>query len=446
MTDTEILMILGFIIFLLLCSAFFSGSETALMSASKPKLHKLEKEGDDHAKTVNHVTRKPERLLSTILLGNNLVNIGASALTTGLFIRLFGESGIAVATLVMTFLVLIFSEIIPKTIASRNPEKHAMWIAFPMSLIIFVLKPFTYFIQGIANLILRLIGIKANDGSNFDEDDVRGAIGLGLEEGVLEKGEHRMLDSILKLDEMTVEDVMVHRRDIEMLDASMPVEDIYKLLSTKPVHSRLPVWKDDSDNLIGILLVKDFFKAYYNYKERNKVFNIEDVIQDNYFIPENVLLSDQLVEFQSHRKHLALVVDEYGDIQGVVTLEDILEEIVGEIVDEHDVVKVTHRFEKDGSITVSGHFPVRDANREFGWELPEDEDAVTLSGLIIDHLERMPKLGEVFNFSGLAFKIVTKKNQSITKLRVKFLDVEEETSSSKSNKIREQESLKESTK
>ncbi|MFT7145078.1 MAG: Mg2+/Co2+ transporter CorB [Alphaproteobacteria bacterium] len=423
MNDPETLIILGFIFLLLLCSAFFSGSETALMSSSKPKLHEMEKDGNTKAARVNKLTADPEKLLSTILLGNNLVNISASALTTGLFIHLFGEGGIAAATLVMTFLVLIFSEIIPKTIASRSPVRHSMWLAFPMSILIFVLKPLTYCIQGIANFLLRLMGVKLKNCNNFDEDDVRGAIGMGLEEGVLEKGEHRMLDSVMKLDEMTVEDVMVHRRDIEMIDASVAVEELYRLLSTKPVHSRIPIWKDNKDNIIGILLIKDFFKAYYNYKECGEAFVLENVMKDNYFIPENVLLSDQLVEFQSHRKHLALVVDEYGDIQGVVTLEDILEEIVGEIIDEHDVVKITHRYEKDGSITVAGHFPVRDANREFDWHLPENEDAVTLSGLIIDQLGRMPELNETFELNGLEFKIIGHKNQSITQLCAKKIEL-----------------------
>ena len=178
MGDTEVLFTLGFIAFLLLFSAFFSGSETALMSSSKPKLHKMAKEGNAKAERVNKVTSDPERLLSTILLGNNLVNIGASALTTGVFIKLFGESGIAVATLIMTFLVLIFAEIIPKTLASRSPEKHSLWIAIPMNALLYILKPFTVFIQLIANGVLRLMGIKPNDSGNFDEDDVRGAIGM----------------------------------------------------------------------------------------------------------------------------------------------------------------------------------------------------------------------------------------------------------------------------
>lgn len=439
MGETETLVMLGFIILLLICSAFFSGSETALMSSSKPKLHKMEKEGNNKAARANKVTEDKEKLLSTILLGNNLVNIAASALTTGVFIELFGESGIAMATLIMTFLVLIFAEIIPKTVASRNPEKHSLWIAIPMSGLMVILRPFTKFIQAIANTLLRFIGQKPEESGNFDEDDVRGAIGMGLEEGVLEKGEHRMLDSVMKLDEMTVADVMVHRRDIDMLDANTPIEEIYRILSTKPVHSRLPLWKEDKDNIVGILHVKDFFKAHYNFKERGKNFTLEDVMQESYFVPENVLLNDQIVEFQTQRKHMALVVDEYGDIQGVVTLEDILEEIVGDILDEHDIVKIHHRMERDGSITVTGQFPVRDANKEFGWSLPEEEDAVTLAGFITENIERIPDLGEEIDLYGIRFKIIMKKKQGITKLRASVIptehqeELEETNISNKSN-------------
>ena len=426
MGDTETLLTLGFIAFLLLFSGFFSGSETALMSSSKPKLHKMAKEGNKKAERVNKVTADPERLLSTILLGNNLVNIAASALTTGIFIKLFGESGIAVATLVMTFLVLIFAEIIPKTVASRAPEKHSLWIAIPMSGLIYGLKPFTIFIQFIANSVLRLMGIKPNEAGNFDEDDVRGAIGMGLEEGVLEKGEHRMLDSVMKLDEMTAADVMIHRRDMEMLNAETPIEEIYRILSTKPVHSRLPLWKGDKDNIIGILLVKDFFKAHYFMKEQDKKFSIEGVMQEPYFVPETVLLNDQMLEFQTQRKHMAIVVDEYGDIQGVLTLEDILEEIVGDILDEHDIVKTHYRLDRDNSITVTGQFPVRDANKEFGWSLPEEEDAVTLAGFLVENLGRIPELGEIVELYGIEFKVIMKRKQGITKLRATLLKTDEE--------------------
>ena len=416
--DTEILLLLGGVILLLVCSAFFSGSETALMSLSKPKLHKQEKDGHKGAKRVNKVVSDTERLLGTILLGNNLVNIAASALTTGLFIKLFGDSGIAVATLVMTFIILIFAEILPKTIASRKPEKHAMWISVPMQGIIFILKPFTAFIASISRGIMKLFGINLDESiTEFDQEDVRGAIGMGLKEGVLEKGEHRMLDSILELDEITVDELMIHRSSIESLDINSSMEDLYKHIAERPVHSRLPVWKDSRDNVVGILLVKDFNKAYFQSTHSNVEFKLEDIIQAPYFIPETATVRKQLLEFRKKRSHMALVVDEYGDIQGLLTLEDILEEIVGEIEDEHDIIKSDFIKHKDGNITISGDFAVRDANRKFGWKL-DDEDAVTIGGLIIDELERIPVVGESVKVDNLLFKVISKKRQAISKVKV----------------------------
>lgn len=417
--DPSILWLLGGVVLLLFCSAFFSGSETALMSSSKPKLHKMEKEGDMAAKRARKVTEDPEKLLGTILLGNNLVNIAASALTTGLFIRLFGEAGIATATLVMTFLVLIFAEILPKTMASRAPERHARWISAPMSILIPLLRPFTVFTQFIASILLRLLGVKNANDTNFGEDDVRGAIGMGLEEGVLEKGEHRMLDSVFKLDEMTVEDVMVHRSNITMLDASMNMADVYSYLAVNPSHSRMPVWQDDPDNIIGVLLVKDFHKAYFEAQNTGISLHLKDIMSEPYFVPDSATLETQLSQFRQRRKHMALVVDEYGDLQGLVTLEDILEEIVGEIVDEHDEERVEFTKQADGSVTFVGDYPVRDANREFDWELPEDEDAVTLAGLLTLQHETIPNVGETIHVSGYTMRVVVKKRQRIVKINIK---------------------------
>jgi len=414
--ETEIIILIVSIIALLLISAFFSGSETALMSSSKPKLHKMEKEGNSSAARVNRVIACPERLLSTILLGNNLVNIAASALTTGLFIKLFGDTGILWATLIMTFLVLIFAEILPKTVASRAPEKHSMWISVPMSVIIVVLKPFTTFISKISGTLIKALGIKHTEDSNFGEDDVRGAIGMGLEEGVLEKGEHRMLDSVLELDEIDVDDVMVHRQEIESLNCTMTMEELHNHIASQPVHSRIPIWKDEADNIIGILHVKDFYMAYHAATMKKQPFDLEKVMQAPYFVPETVKVSEQLMEFRKNRRHMAIVVDEYGDIKGLLTLEDILEEIVGEIEDEHDIPEPDFYYERDGSITLTGDYPVRDANREFDWELPTDDEAVSIAGLIIEIAGRMPNVDEVITIAGLNFKIIQKKKQAILKV------------------------------
>ena len=419
--DSTLIGLVITVIFLLFCSAFFSGSETSLMSSSKPKLHKMSKEGDARAARVSHLTDDAESLLGTILLGNNLVNIAASAVTTGLFIRLFGESGIAIATLVMTFLVLIFAEILPKTIAAKDPERHALWIGKPMSFLVKILRPFTKGIQIIARGVMWLLRINANETRTFGEDDVRGAIGMGLEEGVLEKGEHRMLDAVLQLDELTVADVMIHRSRIEMINAATPVDDIYNQLAKKPSHSRLPVFEKDGDNIIGILLLKDFLTAYHAAEKSHHHLTLKEIIQAPYFVPENVALSSQLSEFRARRQHLALVVDEYGDLQGLLTLEDILEEIVGEIVDEHDAEEKLFEYHNDDTLTLAGNFPVRDINREFDWALPEDEDAVTLAGLMIDSIGHIPAVGEHVTIGNIELRAIVKKRQKLTKIRARIL-------------------------
>lgn len=430
--ETETILLLAGVVLLLVCSAFFSGSETALMSSSKPKLHKKEKEGDKGAARVNRIISCPETLLSTILLGNNLVNIAASALTTGLFIKLFGDSGIAMATLVMTFVVLIFAEILPKTIASKEPEKHSMWISVPMSVLIPVLSPFTKAIRVIARALMKVLGINPDDdAAAFGEEDVKGAIGMGLEEGVLEKGEHRMLDSVFKLEELTVEDVMTHRSSLQSLSIDTDIEEIFNRMAQRPCHSRIPIWQDDLDNIVGILHVKDFIHAYHHANIEKKDLNIKDILQEAYFVPETAILSTQLLEFRNKARHMGLVVDEYGTLQGLVTLEDILEEIVGEIEDEHDEAAIEFVREEDGSITLQGTFPIRDANHEFDWALPEEEDAVTIAGLLTETAGGIPTVGEEIEIGNLVFKITNKKRQAIQTVQVTEKETEQDTNEDK---------------
>lgn len=405
------------IFILLLWSAFFSSSETALMGASKARLHSLEEEGDESAERVNDLLEKPDTLLGTILLGNNLVNIGASALTTGLFIELFGESGIAFATLIMTVLVLVFAEVLPKTLANRWSEQYAMFISWPMTFLVKTLRPFTWTIEKINGAVLRSIGIKPSEDAEFQEEDVRGALGLGLQHGVLEKDEHQMLDSILQLDELTVEDVMIHRSAMETLNIADSAEKTFKLVAAT-AHSRLPVWEDNPDNIIGILHVKDFYRAYFDHKMNEKELDVKAIMRKAYFVPESANIGDQMLEFRNQRRHIAIVVDEYGDIQGLVTLEDIIEEIVGEIEDEHDVVE--HAFTRldNGDVVIEGAFPIRDANKEFDWDLPEEEDAVTIAGLMIDTANHIPAIGEKIRINGRSFTVLAKKRQAILKVRV----------------------------
>ena len=250
--ETEILITIGIIFLLLICSAFFSSGETALMGLSKARMHNLEKDGNKSAQRVNGMTKKPETLLSTILLGNNLVNIGASALATGVLIHLFGDAGIAYATLIMTFLVLIFAEVIPKTLANKHPNRYSMFISIPMMFLIKIMRPFTWFIETLNKFIFKMLRVKTDGDEGFHQSDVKGAIGLGLAAGVLENTEYRMLDSILALNSITVESVMIHRSAMEMLDANASEKEVYKIVS-KSTHSRFPVWAGEKDNIIGFL-------------------------------------------------------------------------------------------------------------------------------------------------------------------------------------------------
>lgn len=411
--DTYTIVIIVALVVLILCSAFFSGSETALMASSRPKLHNMEKDGHKGAKRVNKLIENPELLLSTILLGNNLVNIGASALATGIFIKLFGEAGIVYATLVMTLIVLIFAEVLPKTVASHWSEKMALIVSWPMHVLVALMRPATWLVRKMSRMVMYLVGLKVESNDpNFGEDDVRGAIGMGLESGFLEKGKHRMLDTVLDLDEITVEDVMVHRSAMESLNINSDIDDLYQQVAACP-FSRLPVWKNDPDNIIGTIHVKDFYTTYHKAK---KDFNLHNILQAPYFVPETAKISQQMLEFRKNRRHMGIVVDEYGDIQGVITLEDILEEIVGEIEDEHDEPNIEFNRHEDGSIVMGGSFPVRDANREFGWDLPDDE-SVTVGGLVTATAERIPTVGEEIEIAGVTFRVLAKRHQAITRLR-----------------------------
>lgn len=413
-TDTYIYFVLFGIFILLLCSAFFSSSETALMASSKARLHSLEKEGHKAAARVNRLLKSPDTLLGTILLGNNLVNIGASALATGVFIKLFGEGGIAFATLTMTILVLVFAEVLPKTLAARRAERYAMHISWVMMKLVKLLRPFTWAIEVVNSLVLKLAGM-ATHHAEYRAEDVRGAIGLGLKHGILEKDEHQMLDSILDLNELTVADVMIHRSAMESFNINTPLEQLYRAVA-KTTHSRLPMWEGEPDNIIGILHVKDFFRSYIAHQDAATPMDIAQVVRKPYFVPENVSIANQMLAFREQRRHIAIVVDEYGDIQGLVTLEDILEEIVGDIEDEHDIASTSFTTLPNGDVLMDGATAVRDINKEFDWHLPET-DAVTIAGLMIDIAAHIPAVGEKVDIAGRTFKVVAKKRQAVLRVQ-----------------------------
>ncbi len=417
MTMTLILAALAILVLLML-SGLFSGTETALTAASRARLHQFEKDGDRAAARVNRLRERPEDMLGALLLGNNLVNILASSLATFFLTRLFGPAGVAIAAGVMTALVLIFAEVLPKTLAFTRPEAAAMRLSSLAKLAVVLFAPAVWFVQGVVRRTLRLFGIDVDQDQSFlaAHDEIRGAIEVHHEEGLMPKRDRDMLGAVLDLTDLTVADVMVHRKNISMIDASLPPPEIVQQ-ALEAAHTRLPMWKDEPENIIGILHAKDLLRALNEAGGKANKINMTRIMREPWFVPETTRLKDQLNAFLKRQAHNALVVDEYGGLMGLLTLEDILEEIVGEIDDEHDVASTGIRRQKDGSVNVDGVVSIRDLNRAMDWNLP-DEDAVTIAGLVIHEAQTIPEPGQVFVFHGHRFQILRRRRNQITGLRV----------------------------
>ena len=401
------------IIFLLIISAFFSGSETALTAASRPKMYQLEKENNLRAKIVNFLKNKKERLIGTLLLGNNLVNTLATAIATSFFINLLkdNQKGILYSTIVMTLLILIFGEVLPKTIAINKADKFALLFAPFIKFLVTILSPFTYLINFFTRIILKLFKFEINTDISTSEDELRGTIDLHAKsEGSTE--EKDMLQGILDLDNLQVKEIMTHRKNLEVIYANESInKNIKKILNSQ--FTRLPFYDKNSDKILGIINVKDVFKNM----NKTKKPDLKSLAKKAWFIPETTSVLDQLQEFKKKQRHLAFVVDEYGALMGIVTLEDIIEEIVGDIEDEHDIKIKGAKKSKDGKYTISGNVTIRDINREFGWNLP-DKDASTLAGLIFHEIKTIPEPGKIFSFYGFRFEIINVRKNHIELVKV----------------------------
>jgi len=432
--QSENLILIAVIITLLICSAFFSSSETALTAASRVRMHTAEKDGDKRASLVTKLLNMRERLLGGILLGNNLVNILASVLTTALFTNLFGVGGAALvaATAVMTVLILIFAEVLPKTYAISNPDKLALKVARPILFIVHLFAPIVSIVQLIVNGVFRLFGMKSDASAWSAADDIKGAVDLHMKDGEMAKRARDQIYGVLEIGELTLEDVMIHRKNLNLVDVDDTPEQILKDVLASG-HSRLPVYRDDPDNVIGILHSKDVLKviAKANGAKTNGAktngnksggsmsgFDIKKTMRDAWFVPETTSVVKQLRAFQQKREHFALVVDEYGALMGVVTLEDILEEIVGDIQDEYDEELSGVVRNKDGGAVVRGDVAVRDLNRAMDWSLP-DEEAVTIAGLVIHESQTIPEAGQTFAYHGYRFEVLTRQRNQIKSLRVR---------------------------
>jgi Mg2+/Co2+ transporter CorB len=405
------------VVLLLCCSALTSGTETAMTGASRARIYHLANEGDRRAAMVKRLLEQQERLLGALLLGNNLFNILATALAADILIQLTGEAGVAYATLIMTALVVMFAEVLPKTYAIRHPEQMARAVAPIARVLVGLLAPFTGLVQWVVNRTLELFGVPAQSAPLSSAlDALRGTIALHAEAGAVEKHERDMLGGILDLADVEVSEIMAHRKNMETIDADSPIEQILDQVVASP-HSRLPVWRGDPDRIVGVLHGRDLLAAVHAHGGDLATINLAALCSPPWFIPDTTPLRKQLVAFRQRRQHLALVVDEYGDLEGLVTLEDIMEAIVGEIADEKDVETLGIEPQDDGSVLVNGWVTVRDLNRHFDWNLP-DEEAATLAGLVIHEAQRIPQVGQSFAFHGFRFEVLRRQRNQIVLLRV----------------------------
>ncbi len=405
----------------LLLSAFFAGSETALTASSRARMTRLEKNGNADATLVNRLLANRERLIGALLLGNNAVNIAASSLATGILLVWFGPAGIVYATVVMTMVIVIFSEVLPKTAAFNAPDRLALVVAKPMAIIVKVLGPVLMGIEALVRWILKGVGMVVGENQPVlsAHEELRGTVDLFHREGGVEKSYRDMFGGILDLRDLVVSDVMIHRTNMITLDADEKPQDLVNAVIASPV-TRLPLWRGNPQNVVGVLHVKDLLRALHAVDGHAEKVDIPALLTPPWFVPDTRTVAEQLKAFRRRKTPFALVVDEYGDVEGLITLEDILEEIVGDITDEHDVQMPGVRKQPDGSINVDGAVPIRDLNRVMDWNLPDDE-ATTIAGLVIHEARSIPEVGQSFTFHGFRFRVLRRARNRITALRIQPL-------------------------
>lgn len=405
------------VLFLLFLSAFFSAGETSMTAVSEPRMLAAEKNGNRLAKMVNRILMRKDRMIGAMLLGNNLINILASAIMTNVLIGMFGEAGVFYATGVMTVLILIFAEVLPKTLALHRPDNMAMFMAPVMRVIIILFSPITQLISSIVHTTLKFFRV---DLSQIDEEAqmevLRGAIEMhrGPEEET--QKQRAMLKSVMDLADVTIEEVMIHRKNVAMIDAATDAEEIIDEVLNSP-YTRMPVWKDKPDNIIGLIHVKWLLRELKTANNDYSKIRIEDIAAEPWFVPNTTTLFDQLQAFRERGEHFAFVIDEYGSFMGVVTLEDILEDIVGDIDDEHDMSMPGVKKQPNGTYLVNGTVTIRDIKREFEWDLP-DADYSTIAGLVLYEARKLPDVGQSFMFHKFKFDVVRRHRNQITLVRV----------------------------
>jgi Mg2+/Co2+ transporter CorB len=420
MDPSSIFLWIGAIAILLVVSAFFAGSETALTAVSRGKMHQLEKDGSRAAANVNALVTDREKLIGSLLLGNTFVNILASSIATWLLETTLGPRAVAVATVLMTIVILVFGEVLPKTLAIARTDRFALTVAWPVRKAVAILGPIVNSVQYLVWKVLGAFGVRqAQEGDEVlpAHEEIRGTVDLHHREGGVEREHRDMIGGILDLHELTIDDVMIHRKNMTTADADQPPRQLLDEVM-KSGHSRVPLWRDQPENIIGILHIKAIVQAAMRNGGSFDGLDVAALATPPWFVPDTTTAEEQLEAFREKRARFALVVDEYGALQGMVTVEDIFDEIFGDIPDELEAAsRPDVRKQPDGSYLVDGKVTVRDLNRDFDWNLPDDE-ATTIAGLVIHEARTIPEVGQRFAFFGFKFEILRRQRNQITALRV----------------------------
>lgn len=413
------------IVLMIGCAALLSATETAITASSPGKIQKFKAKGIKR-NTVLQVLKNKEKVIGTLLIGNTLLNTVCTNIATSIFIDWLGDGGTVVASAVMAFVIIVFGEIIPKAIAVAKAEQLALFTSPAIIFFLKLLKPINSIFEVIIKLFCFIFRINLQQNISGAEE-VRGVIEHYHQEGNVYKSDRDMLGGILDIRKMTVSEIMIHRSNIVAINVDLPKEEIVRRALLSSPHTRIPLWKDTQDNIIGVLHMRDLLRALYEKNNDAKKINIKELVNQPWFIPDNALVTHQLHAFRERKSHFACVVDEYGDLQGIITLEDILEEIVGPIIDEHDYPIDTIVKKSDVEFIIDGSVTIRDVNRELNWNLPDD-DANTIAGLIIHKLERIPNQGESIKIFNLSITINKKIGNRLDSIKVIILPNKESES------------------
>jgi Mg2+/Co2+ transporter CorB len=420
MTIVDLIIVLA-VVLCLLVSFLFSGAETALTASSRASMLRLEKQGNADAVVVNRLLGEREQMIGALLIGTNVANIAASTLATGLFLNWFGDVGVVYATILMTALVVVFCEILPKTVAINAADRISLLVARPMLGVVHLLAPILHGIGRFVRWILAHCGFVLGETAPLlpAHEELRGTVDLMHRDGGVAKHDRDMLGGLLDLRDLTVADVMIHRTEMITFNVEDPPQQIIDTVIEKV--SRVPLWRDSPENIIGVVHARDILRALQAAHGDAAKIDLAAIARPAWFVPDLRPLSEQLAAFRRRKSPFALVVDEYGEVMGVVTLEDILEEIVGDISDEHEMVLPGVRPQPDGSVNVDGAVPIRDLNRAMDWRLP-DEEATTVAGLVIHEARSIPEPGQNFTFHGFRFNVLRRSRNRITALRITPLE------------------------